>query len=218
MIDNKKIRDLVKDVFKSNDEYSLTQKFEEEFCEKFGVKYAVSINSATSGLHAALASAGVSDGDEVIQPSVTVVMDSYATLYLGATPVYVDINPDTWNIDAEQIEKSITEKTKAIIAVHLFGNPANMREIKKIIRNKDIKLIEDCAQAHGSRINNKHVGNFGDVATFSFFPGKNLGAFGDGGGIVTNSKTIAEYCLRAKAHGALIKYDHNRHTSHQKLF
>ena len=83
-----------------------------------------------------------------------------------------------------------------------------MREIKKIIRNKDIKLIEDCAQAHGSRINNKHVGNFGDVATFSFFPGKNLGAFGDGGGIVTNSKTIAEYCLRAKAHGALIKYDH----------
>ena len=146
MIDNKKIRDLVKDVFKSNDEYSLTQKFEEEFCEKFGVKYAVSINSATSGLHAALAAADVGEGDEVIQPSVTVVMDSYATLYLGATPVYVDINPDTWNIDAEQIEKSITDKTKAIIVVSLYGLPVDIDPIMELARKHNLVVIDDSAE------------------------------------------------------------------------
>ena len=146
MIDNKRIRDLVNDVFKSNDEYSLTQKFEEEFCKKFGVEYAVSINSATSGLHAALAAAGVEPGDEVIQPSVTVVMDSYATLYLGATPVFVDINPDTWNIDVNEIEKNITEKTKAIIVVSLYGLPVDIDPIMDIARKHNITVIDDSAE------------------------------------------------------------------------
>ena len=192
MIDNKKIRDLVKDVFKSNDEYSLTQKFEEEFCEKFGVKYAVAINSATSGLHAALAAAGVGDGDEVIQPSVTVVMDSYATLYLGATPVYVDINPDTWNIDAEQIEKSITEKTKAIIVVSLYGLPVDIDPIMDIARKHNITVIDDSAETVLSKYKDGYSGTCADIGVFSFEKTKHITSGSEGGMVVTNSETLAE--------------------------
>ena len=135
MFNTNQVRDLVADIFESNNQKSLVQDFEEKFSERFGVEYSIAINSGTSGLHAALYAAGVGAGDEVIQPSVTVVMDSYATLYLGATPVYVDINPDTWNIDAEQIEKSITDKTKAIIVVSLYGLPVDIDPIMELAGN-----------------------------------------------------------------------------------
>ena len=192
MIDNKKIRDLVNDVFKSNDEYSLTQKFEEEFCKKFGVEYAVSINSATSGLHAALAAAGVEPGDEVIQPSVTVVMDSYATLYLGATPVFVDINPDTWNIDAEQIEKNITEKTKAIIVVSLYGLPVDIDPIMDLARKHNITVIDDSAETVLSKYKDGYSGTCADIGVFSFEKTKHITSGSEGGMVVTNSETLAE--------------------------
>ena len=133
-MNNQQIRDLVSEVFEKNSEYSLTQEFEEKFSEKFGVKYSIAINSGTSGLHAALAAAGVGPGDEVIQPSVTVVMDSYVTLHMGATPVFVDINPDTWNIDVDEIEKNITEKTKVIIVVSLYGLPVDIDPIMELAR------------------------------------------------------------------------------------
>ena len=184
------------------------KEFEKNFKKFVGCKYFISVGNGTDALEIAIKSLNLKKGSEIIVPVNTWISTAEAVLTNRYKVSFCDVNLDDYTICTKDLKKKINSKTKAIIAVHLFGNPANMREIKKIIRNKDIKLIEDCAQAHGSRINNKHVGNFGDVATFSFFPGKNLGAFGDGGGIVTNSKTIAEYCLRAKAHGALIKYDH----------
>ncbi len=191
-MNNQQVRDFIADVFKRNDEYSLTQEFEEKFCEKFGVDYSVAINSATSGLHAALAAAGVGPGDEVIQPSVTVIMDAYATLYLGATPVFVDINPETWNIDVNEIEKSITEKTKAIIVVSLYGLPVDIDPIMDLSRKHNITVIDDSAETVLSDYKGKYSGTCADIGVFSFEKTKHITSGSEGGMVVTNSKELAE--------------------------
>ena len=191
-MNNQQVRDFIADVFKRNDEYSLTQEFEEKFCEKFGVDYSVAINSATSGLHAALAAAGVGPGDEVIQPAVTVIMDAYATLYLGATPVFVDINPETWNIDVNEIEKSITEKTKAIIVVSLYGLPVDIDPIMDLARKHNITVIDDSAETVLSDYKGKYSGTCADIGVFSFEKTKHITSGSEGGMVVTNSKELAE--------------------------
>lgn len=191
-MNNQQVRDFIADVFKRNDEYSLTQEFEEKFCEKFGVDYSVAINSATSGLHAALAAAGVGPGDEVIQPSVTVIMDAYATLYLGATPVFVDINPETWNIDVNEIEKSITEKTKAIIVVSLYGLPVDIDPIMDLARKHNITVIDDSAETVLSDYKGKYSGTCADIGVFSFEKTKHITSGSEGGMVVTNSEELAK--------------------------
>ena len=191
-MNNQHVRDFIADVFKRNDEYSLTQEFEEKFCEKFGVNYSVAINSATSGLHAALAAAGVGPGDEVIQPSVTVIMDAYATLYLGATPVFVDINPETWNIDVNEIEKSITEKTKAIIVVSLYGLPVDIDPIMDLARKHNITVIDDSAETVLSDYKGKYSGTCADIGVFSFEKTKHITSGSEGGMVVTNSEELAK--------------------------
>ena len=191
-MNNQQVRDFIADVFKRNDEYSLTQEFEEKFCEKFGVDYSVAINSATSGLHAALAAAGVGPGDEVIQPAVTVIMDAYATLYLGAPPVFVDINRETWNIDVNEIEKSITEKTKAIIVVSLYGLPVDIDPIMDLARKHNITVIDDSAETVLSDYKGKYSGTCADIGVFSFEKTKHITSGSEGGMVVTNSKEFAE--------------------------
>ena len=192
MFNTNQVRDLVADIFESNNQKSLVQDFEEKFSERFGVEYSIAINSGTSGLHAALYAAGVGAGDEVIQPSVTVVMDSYATLYLGATPVYVDINPDTWNIDAEQIEKSITDKTKAIIVVSLYGLPVDIDPIMELARKHNLVVIDDSAETVLSDYKGKISGTCADIGVYSFEKTKHLTSGSEGGMVVTNSEIYAE--------------------------
>ncbi len=182
--------------------------FENSFKKYTGSKFCISVANGTDALEIAVNSLNLKKGSEIIVPVNTWISTAEAVINNGYKLVFCDISLDDYTVDLEDLKKKINKNTSAIIAVHLYGNPARMNKIKQIIKNKNIKLIEDCAQAHGSKINNKHVGNFGDIGTFSFFPGKNLGAFGDGGGIITNSKKIADYCLRARAHGALFKYDH----------
>jgi len=191
-MDNQQIRDLVSNIFERNNEYSLTQEFEEKFSEKFGVKYSIAINSGTSGLHAALAAAGVGPGDEVIQPSVTVVMDSYVTLHMGATPVFVDINPDTWNIDVDEIEKNITQKTKAIIVVSLYGLPVDIDPIMELARKYNIVVIDDSAETVLSDYKGSISGTCADIGVYSFEKSKHMTSGSEGGMIVTNNETLAE--------------------------
>jgi len=192
MFNTNQVRDLVADIFESNNQKSLVQDFEEKFSERFGVEYSIAINSGTSGLHAALHAAGVGAGDEVIQPSITVVMDSYATLYLGATPVYVDINPETWNIDAEQIEKSITEKTKAIIVVSLYGLPVDIDPIMELAKKHNLVVIDDSAETVLSDYKGKISGTCADIGVYSFEKTKHLTSGSEGGMVVTNSEIYAE--------------------------
>ena len=202
----KKIYFLIKNsIFIGGEE---VKKFEKNFAKFTKSKYCITLGNGTDALEIAVKSLNLKKGSEIIVPVNTWISTAEAVVNNGYKLVFCDVNLDDYSICLDDLKKRINSKTKAIIAVHLYGNPADMLGIKKIIKNKNIKLIEDCAQAHGSRINKKHVGTFGDVGTFSFFPGKNLGAFGDGGAIITNSKKIAEYCLRDKNHGALKKYDH----------
>ena len=184
------------------------KKFEKNFANFTGSKYCISLGNGTDALEIAVKSLNLKKGSEIIVPANTWISTAEAVVNNGYKLVFCDIDLDDYTICLKDLRKRINSKTSAIIAVHLYGNPTDMFRIKKIIKNKNIKLIEDSAQAHGSKINKKHVGTFGDIGTFSFFPGKNLGAFGDAGAIVTNSKKIYEYALRARNHGAKIKYDH----------
>ena len=183
--------------------------FEKNFSKFTKSKYCVSLGNGTDALEIAVKSLDLKKGSEIIVPVNTWISTAEAVVNNGYKLVFCDINLNDYTICIEDLKKKINQNTSAIIAVHLYGNPADMISIKSIIKNKNIKIIEDCAQAHGSTIKNKHVGTFGDIGTFSFFPGKNLGAFGDGGAIISNSKKILNYSLRARNHGALKKYDHN---------
>ena len=160
-----------------------------EFCK---TKRAVALNSGTDALHLALRALDVGAGDEVITTAFTFVATTEAIGIVGATPIFADIDPTTYNIDPKDIERKITPKTKAIIPVHLYGQPANMVEIMEIAKKYNLYVIEDCCQAIGAELNGQKVGSFGDVGCFSFFPTKNLGAFGDGGMVTTNSDYIAD--------------------------
>lgn len=180
--------------------------FEKEFAKYVGTKYCVGVASGTDALHLSLHALGITKGDEVILPVNTFVATVYAILYVGAKPVFVDIDERTYNIDVNLIEKAITKKTKAIIPVHLYGNPAEMSEINKLAQKHKLFVIEDAAQAHGATYHKKQIGSLGDIAAFSFYPSKNLGAYGDGGAITTNSKRLAAKLKKIREYGSSKKY------------
>ena len=174
-------------------------KFEEKFRIFTSSKYCVAVNSGTSALHLSLIALGIKEGDEVLLPSISFVASAAAVTYVGAKPVFVDINYDDWLIDVNKIEKQITKKTKAIMPVHLHGLICDMQKIKKIANKYNLKIIEDASQAHGSEYYGKKPGYYGDVATFSFYPTKNLGAFGEGGAIVTKNKNVKDRISKLRA-------------------
>lgn len=182
--------------------------FEEEIAKYLDVEYAISCASGSDALFLSLLSLEIKPGDEVITTPFTFFSTASTIKRLGAKPVFVDITPKTFNIDEKLIEKAITSKTKAIIPVHLFGQTANMTEIMKIAKKHDLFVIEDACQAIGAKHNSKKAGTFGDLGCFSFFPTKNLGGFGDGGLIVTNNKSLAQYLRKARVHGSSKKYYH----------
>ncbi|MDB4216817.1 DegT/DnrJ/EryC1/StrS family aminotransferase [Candidatus Pelagibacter sp.] len=174
-------------------------KFEEKFKIFMSSKYCIAVNSGTSALHLSLIALGIKEGDEVLLPSISFVASAAAITYVGAKPVFVDINYDDWLIDVNKIEKQITKKTKAIMPVHLHGLICDMKKIKKIANKYNLKIIEDASQAHGSEYYGKKPGYYGDVATFSFYPTKNLGAFGEGGAIVTKNKNVKDIVSKLRA-------------------
>jgi dTDP-4-amino-4,6-dideoxygalactose transaminase len=165
--------------------------FEEEFADYCGAQYAIGVNSGTSALHLALLAAGIGPGHEVITTPFTFYATVAAIGYVGATPVFVDIDPVTFNIDARRIESAVTERTRAILPVHLYGQPADMDPILAVARRHNLIVIEDAAQAHGAEYKERRVGSIGDIGCFSFYPTKNLGAAGEGGMLTTNNPEFA---------------------------
>lgn len=184
--------------------------FEKEFANYCGVKYGVGVNSGTDALFLGLLSLGIGRGDEVITSVNTYIATALAISFTDAKPVFVDIDPETYNINVGKIEKAITKRTKALLPVHLYGHPADMEPILKIARKYNLKVIEDCAQAHGAvyKPKNMKVGSMGDVGCFSFYPTKNLGACGDAGMVVTNNKRIAERLRLLRGYGRKSRYRH----------
>ncbi|MEO8098117.1 MAG: DegT/DnrJ/EryC1/StrS family aminotransferase [Acidobacteriota bacterium] len=183
-------------------------KFEEEFAAYSGARFGIGTNSGTSALHLALLAAGVGSGDEVITVPYTFVATTAAIRYTGATPVFVDIDPATYMIDVAQIESRITSRTKAILPVHLYGQPCDMDPILDIARKHKLVVIEDAAQAHGAEYKGRRVGSLGDMAIFSFYPGKNLGAYGEGGMVTTNNPDHAQQIRLLRNWGTEQRYFH----------
>lgn len=181
---------------------------EEEIENYLGVKEAVGVASGTDALHLALRALNISEEDEVITTPFTFFATVEAIIYVGAKPVFVDIEKTTYNIDTDKIEEKITPRTKAIIPVHIFGCPVNMKKINEIAKKYGLWVIEDAAQAFGAQIGDKKIGSFGDIGCFSFYPSKNLGCFGDGGMIVTNNADIAEKVRILRNHGSPGNYIH----------
>jgi len=185
------------------------QAFEKEAAAYLGVDHAVGVASGTDALHLALAAAGIGEGDEVITTPFTFIATAEAISYVGATPVFVDIDPYTFNIDLDQVEQAVTAKTRAVIPVHLFGQPVDMNALKTLCDDRGLVIVEDCAQSFGAHIDNRQTGSFGDFGAFSFFPSKNLGCFGDGGLITTNSEQGASELRVLRNHGSRERYHHN---------
>jgi len=186
-----------------------TSDFEAKFAAYCGVEYCVSLNSGTSALHLALRCLDVGPGDEVVTVSMTFIATAWAITYVGATPVFVDIDPVRRTLNPDKLEAAITSRTKAIIPVHLYGMPAEMDRIMTIAERHGIPVIEDAAQAHGAKYRNKRVGQFGKIACFSFYPSKNLGAYGEGGAMVTNDASIAHRARSLRDHAQSQKYLHD---------
>jgi len=184
------------------------KQFEAEAAQYLGIKHAISCNSGTDALHLAMRACGIGKNDEVITTAYTFAATAEAICYVGAIPVFVDIDPNTYNISTKAIEAAITSKTKAILPVHIFGQVADMQEIVKLAKNNSLRIIEDCAQSFGASINNQQTGTFGDAGCFSFFPSKNLGCYGDGGLFTTNSDEIAEHFRLLKSHGSKVRNQH----------
>lgn len=183
--------------------------FEEEAAAYLGVKHAIGVANGTDALHLALLAAGIKEGDEVITSPFTFIATAEAIRYVGARPVFVDIDPKTYNIDPELIAAAITPKTRAILPVHLFGQPADMAAIRAIAIKHKLRLVEDCAQSFGADVAGRMTGGLGDAGAFSFFPSKNLGCFGDGGMVTTNSDEIAETLRMLRNHGSKVRYYHD---------
>jgi len=182
--------------------------FEQEFAEYCGVAHAVGVDSGASGLELALRAYDISGGDEVITVSHTFSATAFAISATGARPVFIDVDAQTYNMNPSLIEAAITPRTKAIMPVHLYGQPADIDEIARIARKHNLVLIEDACQAHGAQFKGQRVGSFGDAAAFSFYPGKNLGAYGDGGMIVTSDESVAEKLRILRNCGQSEKYKH----------
>jgi len=183
--------------------------FEQETADYLGVKHAVSCANGTDALHLALLAAGIKAGDEVITTAFTFIATAEAIRYVGATPVFVDIQPDTFNIDPAKIRGAITEKTTAILPVHIFGQTADMDEVQLIASENNLKVIEDCAQSFGSTYKGNQSGSIGLLGTFSFFPSKNLGCYGDGGLVATNDDKMADLIKLYRNHGSSKQYHHD---------
>lgn len=181
---------------------------EEEFARYCSADYGIAVNTGTSALHLALLAAGIGLGDEVITVPFTFVATVAAICYTGATPVFVDVDPVSYTIDVSQIEKAITPKTKAILPVHLYGQPADMEPILEIAQRHGLTVIEDAAQAHGAEYKGRRVGSIGDFGCFSFYPGKNLGAYGEGGMVVTNNPEYARTMRMLRDWGQEQRYHH----------
>jgi dTDP-4-amino-4,6-dideoxygalactose transaminase len=182
--------------------------FEERFAAYCGVRHCVAVNSGTSALHLALLAAGVGPGDEVITVSMTFVATTAAILYCGAKPVFVDVDPDTWTMDPNLVKAAITPRTKAILPVHLHGLMADMDPIIEVADRAGLIVIEDAAQAHGAEYRGLRAGSIGDIGCFSFYPGKNLGAYGEAGAAVTNSSDLARQLALLRDWGQESKYNH----------
>lgn len=183
--------------------------FEKEFAQYCGTKYCVAVNNGTSALHLAAMAAGVKAGDEVIVPANTFIATAWGPTYAGATPVFVDCDPRTWEIDVHAIENKINKNTKAIMGVHLYGQPCDVESIQSIAKANGLAFIEDAAQAHGAKYKGTRVGGFGAMACFSFYPGKNLGTYGEGGAIATNDEEAYKRLLSLRNHGSVVRYYHD---------
>jgi len=186
-----------------------TSEFEDKFAAYCGVEHCVSLNSGTSALHLALRCLDVGPGDEVVTVSMSFIATAWAISYVGATPVFVDIDPVRRTLNPDKLEAAITSRTKVIVPVHLYGMPAEMDRIMAIAERHGLPVIEDAAQAHGAKYRNKHVGQFGQIACFSFYPGKNLGAYGEGGALITNDASIAQRTRSLRDHAQSQKYLHD---------
>jgi dTDP-4-amino-4,6-dideoxygalactose transaminase len=182
--------------------------FEEQYAAYSQTKYAIGVNSGTSALHLALLAAGIGPGDEVITVTCTFVATTAAIVYSGATPVFVDVDPHSFTMDPNLIEQAITPKTKAILPVHLYGQMADMDPILAIAKKHGLVVIEDAAQAHGAEYKGKRAGSLGDIGCYSFYPGKNLGAYGEGGAIVTSNPEYNRTMRMLRDWGAEKKYQH----------
>jgi len=179
--------------------------FEEEFATYVGTKYSVGLGNGLDALYLAFRALGIGEGDEVLVQGNTYIASVMGITMNGATPVFIE--PDEYfNIDAAKLEEKITDKTKAILVVHLYGQASNMGPVVEICKKHNLKLVEDCAQAHGAKFNGQSVGSFGDVGCFSFYPSKNLGAFGDGGAITTDNKEIADTIKMLRNYGSEKRY------------
>ncbi|OZU88934.1 transcriptional regulator [Virgibacillus indicus] len=185
------------------------EKLEKLVAQYVGASFALGVANGTDALLLSLQALDIGPGDEVITTPFTFIATGEAIVQAGARPVFVDIEEDTYNIDPSKIEEAITPHTKAIMVVHLYGKAANMREIMKIAKNNNLRVIEDACQAIGTQYNGKRVGAIGDIGCFSFFPSKNLGAFGDAGLITTNQKEVYERIYKLRNHGSEAKYHHS---------
>lgn len=194
-----------------------TKAFEEEFSAWNGAKYAIGVGNGTDALQTAVRALGIGPGDEVICPAHTFIATAGAVALTGATPVFADIDIDTFTLNPACVEAAITPKTKAIIAVHIYGHAAPVVELKKIADAHNLYLIEDCAQATGCTIGDKHVGTFGICGCFSFYPSKNLGGIGDGGMIITSDDNFYEKAQMVRNHGSKVRYYHDMVGTNSRL-
>ena len=193
------------------------ESFEAAFAAACGAPHAVGVASGTAAIHLTLVALGIGPGDEVITTPHTFIATVEAIREVGARPIFVDIDPVTYNIDPHRIEGAITERTRALMPVHLYGQPADMLPILDIARRHDLRVIEDAAQAHGATYHGQHVGLWGDAGTFSFYPAKNIGACGDAGAVITRDATLAEHLCMLRNHGRKDKYVHTMHGYGERL-
>ena len=183
--------------------------FEKDFAKYCGAEHCVAFNSGTSALHVALLLLNIKQGDEIITTPCTFVATSWAISYVNATPVYVDVDDATFNLDPKLIEKAITPRTKAIMPVHLYGHPFDIDPILAIAKKHNLPVVEDAAQAHGAKYKGKTIGTFGVMSCYSFYPGKNLGTAGEGGALVTNDAALAKRARSLREHGSTVRYYHD---------
>ena len=183
--------------------------FDREFAAYCGVPYAAGVNNGTSALHCAMMALGIGPGDEVIVPANTYIATAWGVTYTGAVPVFVDCTADTWEIDPDRIEEKITDRTKAIIGVHLYGQPFAFGRVKEIADKHGLYVVEDCAQAHGALYEGKMAGSLGELGCFSFYPGKNLYAFGEGGSVTCYKKEYFDAITTFKNQGCQVRYYHD---------
>ena len=184
-------------------------KFDREFADFCGVPYAAGVNNGTSALHCAMLALGIGEGDEVIVPANTYIATAWGVTYTGATPVFVDCTADTWEIDPDRIEEKITDRTKAILGVHLYGQPFEFKRVKEIADRHGLYVVEDCAQAHGAEYEGEMAGSLGELGCFSFYPGKNLYAFGEGGSVTCHKKEYYDAITTLKNQGCQVRYYHD---------